>query len=40
VLALVPNPGTCTLADQLELVVTRAQIPDPATVSRMRRVLP
>jgi hypothetical protein len=37
---LIPSAGTCTLADHLELVVTRAQAPDPATVTRMRCRLP
>ncbi|MBA3456991.1 MAG: hypothetical protein H0T42_28135 [Deltaproteobacteria bacterium] len=37
---LVANPTVCTLADRLELVVTRASAPHPATVTRMRCLLP
>jgi len=33
---LVPNPTTCTLADHLELVVTRSGPPSASTVTRMR----
>jgi hypothetical protein len=34
------NPTSCTAADNLELVVTRPAAPDPATVTRMRCLLP
>jgi len=37
---LVANPTTCTLADNLELVITRAAAPTPTTLTRMRCVLP
>jgi hypothetical protein len=34
--SLVANPTTCTLADHLELVVTRSSAPTPTTLTRMR----
>ena len=37
---LTSDPATCVAADHLKLELVRAQLPDPATVTRMRCVLP